>query len=127
MIFLNLETRAELELQLARNIQLERFKADDSSVSSNAEMSPAMVRKVCQINENGQWILKMAMEKQGLSARAYDRILKVARTIADLDGAEYIEIKHLAEAINFRSLNSNGYENNNYNGNQSYNISKVSE
>ncbi len=68
-----------------------------------------MVRQVCKISEAGQILLKKAMEKLGLSARAYDRILKVARTIADLAGTEDIQIEHLAEAIQFRSLDREGW------------------
>ncbi|MBY0245956.1 MAG: YifB family Mg chelatase-like AAA ATPase [Sphingobacteriaceae bacterium] len=87
----------------ARKIQELRF-SDKEELHSNAQMSPNMVRNICEINEQGQVLIKQAMEKLGLSARAYDRILKVARTIADLDGSEKIEISHLAEAINYRSL-----------------------
>ena len=67
-------------------------------------MPSQMVKKVCHINEAGKVLLKTAMEKLGLSARAYDRILKVSRTIADLAGTEDIRIEHLAEAIQYRSL-----------------------
>ena len=62
------------------------------------------MRSVCKIDEAGQTLLKNAMEKLGLSARAYDRILKVARTIADLDSSDNIQNQHLAEAIQYRSL-----------------------
>ena len=72
-------------------------------------MSPKMVRKVCQISEAGTILLKTAMERLGLSARAYDRILKVARTIADLAGSENVELEHLAESINYRSLDREGW------------------
>ncbi|MDQ1140758.1 putative ATPase with chaperone activity [Pedobacter agri] len=72
-------------------------------------MSPKMVRKVCAISEAGTTLLKSAMERLGLSARAYDRILKVARTIADLDGSETVELEHLAESINYRSLDRDGW------------------
>jgi magnesium chelatase family protein len=68
-----------------------------------------MVRNICRINENGQVLLKQAMEKLGLSARAYDRILKVSRTIADLAGSEEIQLEHLAEAIHYRSLDREGW------------------
>jgi magnesium chelatase family protein len=87
----------------AREVQGQRFKENDT-LHCNAQMSPNMVRQICEIDETGQGLIKQAMEKLGLSARAYDRILKVARTIADLDDSERIEIGHLAEAINYRSL-----------------------
>jgi magnesium chelatase family protein len=92
----------------ARNIQLKRFE-DKQDVYCNAQMSPKTVRDICQINEAGQLLLKKAMEKLGLSARAYDRILKVSRTIADLAGSEEIEMEHLAEAIHYRSLDREGW------------------
>ena len=72
-------------------------------------MSPKTVREICKINEAGQMLLKKAMEKLGLSARAYDRILKVSRTIADLDASEEIKIEHLAEAIHYRSLDRDSW------------------
>ena len=72
-------------------------------------MSSQMVKEVCQINEAGKTLLKTAMERLGLSARAYDRILKVSRTIADLEGKEKIGIEHLAEAIQYRSLDREGW------------------
>ncbi|MEM6379299.1 MAG: magnesium chelatase, partial [Bacteroidota bacterium] len=67
------------------------------------------VREVCQLNKAGLTLLKTAMQKLQLSARAYDRILKVARTSADLNGSTDIKIEHLAEAINFRSLDRDGW------------------
>lgn len=87
----------------AREIQIKRF-GSQSGLHSNAQMSTQMVRDVCKISNAGQTLLKKAMEKLGLSARAYDRILKVSRTIADLAGSENIEMEHLAEAIHYRSL-----------------------
>ena len=92
---------------LARDIQLERFK--DHPIFSNAMMSSNLVKKVCQIQPAGISLLKNAMEKLGLSARAYDRILKVSRTIADLAGSENIKVEHLAEAIQYRSLDREGW------------------
>jgi len=92
----------------ARKIQEERYKGSEG-VYCNAQMSSKQIRTICVINESGQTLLKTAMERLGLSARAYDRILKVARTIADLDKSENIETQHLAEAIQFRSLDREGW------------------
>ena len=72
-------------------------------------MPPKMVKEICTISTAGQNLLKIAMERLGLSARAYDRILKVARTIADLANSEDIKTEHLAEAINFRSLDRDSW------------------
>src|SRR6202046_2355215 len=92
----------------AREIQIARF-GTRPDLHANAQMSPQMVRDLCKISTAGQTLLKKAMEKLGLSARAYDRILKVSRTIADLSGSEDIQIEHLAEAIQFRSLDREGW------------------
>ncbi|AFD08983.1 YifB family Mg chelatase-like AAA ATPase [Solitalea canadensis] len=93
---------------VARDLQQRRYE-DKKEVYCNAQMSSKMVRDLCKINEEGLQLLKTAMERLGLSARAYDRILKVARTIADLSDTENIEVEHLAEAINFRSLDREGW------------------
>ncbi len=87
----------------ARDIQTERFK-ENPGIYCNAMMSSEMVRQVCVLSEAGKMLLKTAMNKLQLSARAYDRILRVSRTIADLAGSEEIKIEHLAEAIQYRSL-----------------------
>lgn len=87
----------------ARLIQEERYK-DSGGIHANAQMSSKMLRTYCQIDASGHTLLKNAMEKLSLSARAYDRILKVARTIADLDASDNIRTEHLAEAIHYRSL-----------------------
>jgi len=92
----------------ARALQHERFK-NKKEVYCNAQMSPQTVRNLCKIDAAGQTLLKQAMEKLGLSARAYDRILKVARTIADLAHSEEIALEHLAEAIHYRSLDREGW------------------
>jgi magnesium chelatase family protein len=104
------ETSAQIRERVikARDIQTARFK-DNPQVYSNAMMPPQMVKQICQINEAGKTLLKTAMERLGLSARAYDRILKVSRTIADLAGSEHIKIEHLAEAIQYRSLDREGW------------------
>lgn len=87
----------------ARKIQEERY-ANSESIFCNAQMSNKQLRTYCEINDAGMQLLKTAMSKLDLSARAYDRIIKVARTIADLAGSEKIETQHLAEAIQYRSL-----------------------
>lgn len=87
----------------ARAIQDARF-SKTNSLHYNAQMSPNMVRNICKIDAAGQNLIKSAMEKLGLSARAYDRILKVSRTIADLAKSKDIKLEHLAEAIHYRSL-----------------------
>ncbi|MBT3208746.1 MAG: YifB family Mg chelatase-like AAA ATPase [Bacteroidetes bacterium] len=87
----------------ARETQERRF-AENKEVHSNSQMSSKQIRKYCEIDETGKTLLKNALEKLGLSARAYDRILKVSRTIADLEGYEDILSDHLAEAIQYRSL-----------------------
>lgn len=86
----------------ARKIQIERYK--NQKIYSNSELTPKLMQKYCKLNDTSKKLLKEAFEKLNLSARAHDRILKVARTIADLDNKENIEAKHIAEAIQYRSL-----------------------
>ncbi|MBW8049260.1 MAG: YifB family Mg chelatase-like AAA ATPase [Cytophagales bacterium] len=104
------ETSADIRERVikAREIQSKRFEKQ-KDIYSNAMMPSQMVKKVCQINEAGKNLLKTAMEKLGLSARAYDRILKVSRTIADIEGTDEIKTEHLAEAIQYRSLDREGW------------------
>ena len=92
----------------AREIQTERYK-NHHGIYSNAQMSSKMLKEICVINTAGQNLLKVAMEKLNLSARAYDRILKVSRTVADLSQSEDIKVEHLAEAIQYRSLDREGW------------------
>lgn len=92
----------------AREKQEQRF-TEFKSVHNNAMMSPQQVRDICIINAPGKILLKTAMDKLGLSSRAYDRILKVSRTIADLADSKDIQIEHLAEAIQYRSLDRAGW------------------
>ena len=87
----------------AREIQIKRFEGKDN-LHSNAQMEAKMVQEICVIGDTGKNLLNRAMTKLNLSARAYDRIIKVSRTIADLAGSEEIKTEHLAEAIQFRSL-----------------------
>ncbi len=89
----------------AREIQLRRFAGD--GVYSNSAMSPKQIRSFCALDDASELLLENAMRRQGLSARAHDRILKVSRTIADLAGSENIHPEHISEAINYRSLDRN--------------------
>jgi magnesium chelatase family protein len=92
----------------ARKIQGARYDSE-SKVHCNAQMNTGHLKIYCKLNEAGNALLKNAMERLGLSARAYDRILKVARTIADLDTSDNIETNHIAEAIQYRSLDRDGW------------------
>lgn len=98
------EPSADIKVRVdkARDIQLKRYK--DSGIYSNAKMNDQMVKKYCKITDSSDAMLRYAFDKLNLSARAYSRILKVARTIADLDGSEYIQDEHLIEAVSYRSL-----------------------
>lgn len=92
----------------AREIQAERYK-ESKGVYANAQMSSKQLKEICVISTAGANLLKTAMERLNLSARAYDRILKVSRTIADLEGSDDIKPEHLAEAIQYRSLDREGW------------------
>jgi magnesium chelatase family protein len=92
----------------ARKIQAARFVSQEY-VHCNAMMPSNMVKEICVITDDGRALLKTAMERLGLSARAYDRILKVSRTIADLSASPDIRTEHLAEAIQYRSLDRDGW------------------
>jgi magnesium chelatase family protein len=92
----------------ARDVQTQRF-VNHKSIYCNAMMPSNLVKKICAIDDAGTSLLKTAMERLGLSARAYDRILKVSRTIADLAGSPDIRAEHLAEAIQYRSLDRDGW------------------
>ncbi len=98
------ETSAEIRERViqARIIQLKRYKT--SQTHCNAQMQRKELIEFCEISAEGKHLLKHAMDRLGLSARAYDRILKVARTIADLNDSENIETVHLSESIQLRSL-----------------------
>lgn len=91
----------------ARKLQEARYR-DYNGIHSNAQLTPKLTKKYCKIDEAGEQLMKNAMEKLGLSARSYGRIFKVARTIADLDNKENIQAQHIAEAIQYRSLDRGG-------------------
>src|SRR3954465_1069276 len=104
------DSKAESSAQIrervvrAREIQLNRFAAAGERNYSNAQMSSRQIRAYCDLGTDSERMLERAMQQQGLSARAHDRILKVARTIADMEGSPQIESKHIAEAIQYRTL-----------------------
>lgn len=94
----NIKTR----VNIARNMQRDRYKND--GIYSNSELTPKLIKKYCKLSSNAENILKIAYQRLGLSARGYSKILKVARTIADLEGKEQIKEEHIAEAIQYRNL-----------------------
>ena len=101
------ESSAEIRGRVvgARRVQLERFLGEQ--IFSNAQMSPRLIRKYCGIDSTSKGLLENAITRLGRSARAYDRILKVSRTLADLEGKESIEPGHVSEAIQYRTLDRN--------------------
>lgn len=107
----SIETSMQIKqrVNLARKIQQERYQSE--KIYSNAALTPKLIEKYCKLNKEGKQILQLAFEKLGLSARAHGRILKVARTIADLENKENIETKHIAEAIQYRSLDKKYWRN----------------
>ena len=98
------ESSADIKKRVnaARDIQKERFQG--TGVTCNAKMTPAMTRQYCILTDQAQILLRQVFDKLGLSARAYDKILRLSRTIADLDHSALIESAHLAEAVQYRSL-----------------------
>lgn len=106
----NSETSAEIKKRVSktRKLQLERYK--DYNIYSNSQLDAGMLKKFCPLGEEENAILRAAFDNLGLSARAHSRILKVARTIADLEGSENIKSEHIAEAIQYRSLDRKYFE-----------------
>ena len=92
----------------ARQIQSERYKGI-KGIHCNAQMTTSLLQKYVQLDDQALNLLRTAMKKFNLSARAYDRILKVSRTIADLEGAENVQSSHIAEAIGYRNLDRNNW------------------
>ena len=106
-----IETSKEIKERVnkARKIQIERYK--EEKIFSNSDLTPKLIEKYCRLDKESNYILQAAFERLGLSARAYGRILKVARTIADLQGKENIDKTHIAEAIQYRSLDKKYWKN----------------
>ena len=93
----------------ARNIQLDRYK--EAGIYSNSELNNRLIDKYCKVDMQGKALLKVAFENLNLSARAYNKVLKIARTIADLDRSEEIKVNHIAEAIQYRALDRKYWNN----------------
>jgi magnesium chelatase family protein len=107
----NEETSAEIKARVnkARKIQQERYKG--TGITCNADLTPALLKKFCKLTADAEKYLELSFERLGMSARAYDRILKVARTIADIDASDSIEKQHIFSAISFRSLDRKYWNN----------------
>lgn len=107
----DVETSKEIKMRVnkARKIQQQRYALE--AIHSNSQLTPKLIEKYCKLDKEGKNILELAFQRLGLSARAYGRILKVARTIADLDQKENIETQHIAEAIQYRSLDKKYWKN----------------
>ena len=99
-----LESSAEIRARVVQARQLQRERFSGEKIFSNAQMTPRLIRKHCAIDSASKALLEVAITRLGLSARAYDRILKVSRTLADLEGKAQIETTHVSEAIQYRTL-----------------------
>jgi magnesium chelatase family protein len=105
------ETSAQIKERVnkARKIQQKRFEG--TGVSCNANMTPKMTKDYCVLTEKANNLLKLSFDRMGLSARAYDKILRISRTIADLNESEIIDVRHVAEALQYRSLDRKYWNN----------------
>ncbi|MEN3333721.1 MAG: magnesium chelatase family protein, partial [Blastocatellia bacterium] len=101
------ESSAEIRERVVRARQVQKLRFAGEKLLSNAQMSPRLIRKHCAIDASSKALLEKAITRLGLSARAYDRILKVSRTLADLEGKEQIDSTHVSEAIQYRTLDRN--------------------
>lgn len=98
------ETSSEIRTRVIKARERQALRFENENINYNAQMSPKLIEKHCQLDDMSQTLIKLAMAKLNLSARAYDRILKVSRTIADLDASKDIQSQHISEAIQYRSL-----------------------
>lgn len=98
------ESSADISQRVERSRHIQQQRYSGTKIHCNAQMTPRFIKKFCELDANGNRMLEMVTDRLGFSARTYNRILKVARTIADLEGSEQIHEQHIAEAIQYRSL-----------------------
>jgi magnesium chelatase family protein len=98
------EPSEEIRKRVNRAREIQRRRFEGTGITCNAKMSPKMTKEYCVLSDEASALLKASFEKLGLSARAYDKLLRIARTIADLEGCENIETAHISQAIQYRSL-----------------------
>jgi magnesium chelatase family protein len=104
------ETSAQIKKRVDRARAIQNKRYENENITCNARLTPALLKKYCVMTAEAESALKAAFESMGLSGRAYDRLLKVSRTLADLEGAEKIDFSHIAQAIQFRSLDRKYWE-----------------
>ncbi len=107
----DIESSKEIKERVNKARKIQRQRYEKEAIYSNSQLTPKLIEKYCKLDKEGKNILELAFQRLGLSARAYGRILKVARTIADLDDKENIETQHIAEAIQYRSLDKKYWRN----------------